>query len=125
MNSTKAAEAKTAAAPVKRSAPFFQREGGQGFFGAQDAGPSFFSGREASVIQPKLSIGAPNDKYEQEADALADKVVQQLSQTTVPAEHPKENSVQAKPLPPPLPVTPVSRTVQTKCAACEHEEELQ
>lgn len=27
------------------------------------------------IIQPKLKIGAPNDKYEQEADRLAEKVL--------------------------------------------------
>ena len=31
------------------------------------------------TIQPKLIIGAPNDKYEQEADRMADLVVRQIS----------------------------------------------
>jgi hypothetical protein len=34
-------------------------------------GPSFFN----PVIQPKLTINQPNDVYEQEADAVADKVI--------------------------------------------------
>jgi Domain of unknown function (DUF4157) len=34
-------------------------------------------------IQPKLTIGAPGDKYEQEADRVAQQVVQQLNATKV------------------------------------------
>lgn len=33
-------------------------------------------------IQPKLAIGAPDDKYEQEADTIARKVVKQISAPT-------------------------------------------
>lgn len=35
------------------------------------------------VIQPKLVIGQPNDKYEQEADRVAQQVVQQLNAQTL------------------------------------------
>ncbi len=35
--------------------------------------------KRVSMIQAKLSIGEPNDKYEQEADATASKVVQQIN----------------------------------------------
>jgi hypothetical protein len=35
-----------------------------------------------AMIQAKLSIGEPNDKYEQEADATASKVVQQINSPT-------------------------------------------
>jgi hypothetical protein len=52
------------------------------------------------AIQAKLSIGEPNDKYEQEADATASKVVQQINST------PQDQSVQRE-------------------AAMEEEEELQ
>jgi hypothetical protein len=34
---------------------------------------------QGMVIQPKLVIGQPNDKYEQEADRVAEQVVQQLN----------------------------------------------
>ncbi|MEB3828429.1 eCIS core domain-containing protein [Phormidium sp. CCY1219] len=37
-----------------------------------------------SAIQPKLAIGAPGDKYEQEADTVARKVVKQISAPTPP-----------------------------------------
>ena len=55
----------------------------------------FFS---PATIQPKLTVGQPNDKYEQEADAMADKVMRMPQNT--PA-------------------------VQTKCAGCEQEEQVQ
>ncbi len=38
--------------------------------------------KRMSMIQAKLSIGEPNDKYEQEADATASKVVQQINSPT-------------------------------------------
>lgn len=50
------------------------------------------------TVQPKLTIGQPNDKYEQEADAMADRVMRMQQNT--PA-------------------------VQAKCAECEQEEQLQ
>jgi len=77
------------------SAPFLSRK---------EAKPTFFS-----QIQTKLTVGQPGDKYEVEADAMADTVVQKLQ--------PKENSK-----------TPffnsVNRTinVQAKCEACEAKE---
>jgi hypothetical protein len=52
------------------------------------------------AIQAKLDIGEPNDKYEQEADATASKVVQQINST------PQDQSIQRE-------------------AAMEEEEELQ
>ena len=38
--------------------------------------------KRMSMIQAKLNIGEPNDKYEQEADATASKVVQQINSPT-------------------------------------------
>lgn len=67
-------------------------------------------------LQAKLTVGAPDDPYEQEADAVADKVVQRLA---VPDVAPEKNpSVQAKPVVPA--VTPL---VQAKCNTCEQEEQ--
>ncbi|MFZ2899302.1 MAG: DUF4157 domain-containing protein [Saprospiraceae bacterium] len=65
--------------------PFFQKEGADRTSAV--SGQPFF--------QPKLKVGRPGDKYEREADATADRVVNQL----------------------PAPA------VQAKCAACEAEEE--
>lgn len=53
-------------------------------------------------IQEKLSIGEPGDPYEKEADAVADKVVQKLSE---PGEN---NAVRDK-----------NNSVQLKCSTCD------
>jgi len=47
-------------------------------------------------IQPKLAIGAPGDKYEQEADTITRKVVRQISAPTPPDPNPNgsDGSVQ-------------------------------
>ncbi|AFY80783.1 eCIS core domain-containing protein [Oscillatoria acuminata] len=45
-------------------------------------------------IQPKLAIGAPDDKYEQEADTIARKVVKQISTPTPPDANGGGDSVQ-------------------------------
>ena len=58
-------------------------------------------------IQPKLTINQPNDVYEQEADAMADKVMWM--------EQPGE---QLKPL-------PIITSVQKKCEHCDKEKEMQ
>jgi Domain of unknown function (DUF4157) len=59
-------------------------------------------------FQPKLIINQPNDAYEVEADAMADKVMRM--------EMPS-NGLQLKPL-------PIS-SVQRKCAHCEEEKKMQ
>ncbi len=104
--------------------PFFKKEGEGSFFSksAEKTTPFFnknipFVKGEQGGIQPKLTIGKPNDKYEVEADAMADKVVQRLSD-------PKSNS--------PLEGSKGDvfnhsgqGAVQTKCATCEEKEKLQ
>lgn len=60
------------------------------------------------IIQAKLTIGAPGDKYEQEADRVAGQVVQQLQSPQVESPHgqrsvqresmPEEDELQMKPL---------------------------
>ena len=57
-------------------------------------------------IQPKLTINQPNDVYEQEADAMADKVMRM-----------EQPGLQLKPLP--------IATVQKKCEHCDKEKEMQ
>jgi Domain of unknown function (DUF4157) len=60
-------------------------------------------------IQAKLTVGQPNDKYEQEADAMADKVVQRWAMP---------NAVAALPT-----ITPFNiNAAQRACAACEKED---
>lgn len=70
-------------------------------------GGSFFS---PAVIQPKLKVNEPGDMYEQEADAMADKVMRMTERQGLP------------PFFPPAAGNGISRLVQRKCAACEHEE---
>lgn len=90
---------------------FFGKQKQQSFFGDQDAAAenSFFS----NSIQAKLSVGEPGDPYEQEADAVADKVVQRLAQPGIGATTHAHTTSSVTPL------------VQTKCAACEEEEQVQ
>ena len=84
--------------------PFFNKDGQDGFFSkSNEAQPpkAFFS---PATIQPKLTVGQPNDKYEVEADAMADKVVQRLSQNATSS----NSSVKGE-------------IVQKKCSSCEEE----
>lgn len=96
----------------KRSSPFFTTDVSQEspFFGGPD--------QQATAVQTKLTIGEPGDQYEQEADAMADQVVQRLS---VPRESTQpESGFQTKSL-----AQVISPLVQPKCASCEQEERLQ
>ena len=52
----------------KKEAPFFSKENKSPFFKGQ-TGP----------VQTKLTVGQPNDKYEKEADSMADAVVSNSS----------------------------------------------
>jgi hypothetical protein len=78
---------------------------------AKPAAGSFF----APATQAKLTINQPGDAHEQEADQVADQVVQRLA--TSPSEKANTPSPSACHLPP--------ATIQTKCANCEQEEKLQ
>ena len=61
-------------------------------------------------VQPKLEIGQPNDKYEQQADAVADRVMMMPDS--------EEKQLQMKPI---LEAPDISM----KCAECEEEESVQ
>lgn len=82
----KTAEIKTSSAAknqvqAKRE-PFFKKEGEEGFFSKPgETSEPFFS---PASIQPKLTVGQPNDKYEVEADKKADQVVQKLAEPANP-----------------------------------------
>ena len=102
--------AATTAAKTPTSAFFSQEpQGTSAFFGgeAAEAAP-FFSPR---TIQPKLTIGAPNDKYEQQADAVADQAVAKLN---APTPSVKDASKSAS-----------WPSLQAKCDRCAQEEKLQ
>ncbi|NJM14548.1 MAG: DUF4157 domain-containing protein [Bacteroidales bacterium] len=95
--------------------PFFSKGQGEGFFTQSAvAEPAFFGDMP---VQAKLSIGKPGDKYEQEADSVADKVVQKLSMPESPGMLPgQEPKVQTK---------PGISTLQPKCSTCGTEEKMQ
>lgn len=63
------------------------------FFGEQQTPSPFFQ----PVVQPKLAINSPGDKYEQEADSMADRVMS-------------------------IPQAEAAPSIQRKCKQCEEEE---
>ncbi|PZV12140.1 MAG: hypothetical protein DCF20_18045 [Pseudanabaena sp.] len=75
--------------------------------------------KRVSVIQAKLSIGEPNDKYEQEADATASKVVQQINSPTQDKSVQREAAMEEEDE---LQMKPIS-SIQRE--SMEEEEELQ
>jgi hypothetical protein len=62
---------------------------------SHDPGP-----RSHPVVQPKLTVGAPNDKYEQEADHVAAQVMSMPESATVQRDAlpEEEEEVQTKPI---------------------------
>jgi hypothetical protein len=73
------------------------------------------------AIQAKLNIGEPNDKYEQEADATASKVVQQINSTSQDQSVQKQESMEEDEE---LQMKPIS-SIQRESAMEEEDEELQ
>jgi hypothetical protein len=83
----KIADTKSTTAKAKQQQP-----AGQSFFGKEEGSNAFF-GETATAetpffVQRKLTVGKPDDHYEKQADQVADKVVQRMSE---PA------AIQAKP----------------------------
>lgn len=95
-----------------------------------------------AIIQPQLSIGAPDDKYEREAEAIADRVVSSPGTTPPPLHRNDEDNpmaiqrmqeeeegatmqLKAESEAAPLQMKPFgeSPNLQMKCAACEEEEQ--
>ena len=75
-----------------------------------------------SFFQAKLTVNEPGDEYEQEADAVADKVMRMpnpatISPSTPPDEDKDEDKIQLKPIP--------FSQIFRKCADCEEEEKVQ
>lgn len=99
---------KATGAVMRAESPFFAKENGQGFFDAGANRKSFFpsSGQCTSPVQAKLNIGRPDDAYEKEADAVADKVVQAPSISN--GDQPVKS--------------PAGPQVQQKCSTCEEEQ---
>lgn len=120
----KVAETKTVSTSAKSNTPFFQKGIRQGLSSSAENEQPFFQKKvnDFPVVQSKLNIGKPNDKYEVEADAVADKVVQRLSNKNSIQENNNVENIQAKPTDF---ITPISNFIQKKCASCEQEEKLQ
>lgn len=79
----KTVESRNAAATIiRQNKPFFSKESDQHFFSSSKNEKPFFpgSGVHNSSVQTKLEIGQPDDAYEREADAVADKVVSNVTQ---------------------------------------------
>lgn len=89
---------------------------------------SFFS---PAPIQTKLKVNKPGDKYEVEADQVAEQVIQKISVSAsdISSTNPRnENNFNPKPSNSPetnAPKTHVSSLIQTQCEACEAKENLQ
>lgn len=94
------------------NASFFGKDAGKEQPGTTAEETPFFG--KGATIQAKLTVGRPDDPYEQEADAVADQVVQKMS-AEEPQRKTKEN-IQSK---------PITAPVQAKCSACDQEEQLQ
>ncbi len=78
----------TSSATSRSAKPFFNKSGDEDFFSpSQKEAKPFFS---PSTIQAKLAIGEQGDQYEQEADSVADKVVQKLES---PQASPKDTAI--------------------------------
>jgi hypothetical protein len=81
--------------------PFFNKGSKDGVFQRQkEEQKSFFPG-----VQTKLAVGAPGDRYEQEADHVATKVIQRLAA-------------------PGISRAETDKDIQKKCAACEGKEQV-
>jgi DNA-directed RNA polymerase subunit M/transcription elongation factor TFIIS len=123
----KAPESKSSAANVQAKKeggkPFFPKDGQEDTYGPEKFfgggtgfGSESFGAFSAPVVQAKLTIGAPDDPYEREADAVADKVVQKMAD-----DNSSPPNLQTKS----LTKYENSGNIQRKCATCEQEEQLQ
>ena len=115
---------------------FFSKEREGSFFSKTNkANSSFFS---PAIIQPKLTIGQPNDKYEVEADTMADAIVGRSS-AKPDIQNKNISNIQRESLATPLEDEKLGTAeqrmeedklvqekpqVQTKCSECGNEEEL-
>ncbi len=84
--------------------PFFQKVGGASVLDNEQT--PFFSTRP--VVQTKLTIGRPGDRYEQEADQTAENVINRLSEPGSPAIQKKQHSAH--------PVLPATALIQQQPA---------
>ncbi len=110
-NAPKSNSSKSSSTP---STPFFDPSAKDAFFQPQK------EGGEQAFVQPKLKIGQPNDRFEQEADQMADQVVNKIAQsdTTPSIQNQEEDQLQKQ-------EENTEDELQMKCDACAHEEQVQ
>ncbi|HRX11457.1 MAG TPA: DUF4157 domain-containing protein, partial [Draconibacterium sp.] len=80
--------------------------------------------RTRAIVQPKLKIGQPGDKYEQEADAVADRVMKMHQSETMQMQPVEEEEEVMQPKLRMQPIEEEEEPIQMKCAECEKEEEM-
>ena len=97
--------------PNRSSQPFFQKTDQNGLVQKEQENENPFF--PPLGIQAKLTVGAPNDKYEQEADRTADQVVQRLASPFGVSKSIEENKISRKPI--------SISSLQRKCSECESE----
>ena len=96
---------------AKANTPFFgKKETGGGFFGPHARGAA-----AGPPVQTKLTVGAANDVYEKEADAVADRVLQRMSE-------PEGGRVMEPGVQRAAGMGSGAAAIQEKCAHCEQEE---
>ena len=78
----------------------------------QDSNPVPVQNATSLAFQAKLKIGQPNDKYEQEADRMAEQVMRmpEPRQTSLVGDSPMANTT-----------IPLSETIQRACASCSED----
>ena len=106
----KSVSKKSSATPAKGTASFFAKKSEDGFFNEPTKQSSFFG----HAVQPKLTVGEPNDKFEKEADHTADRVLEQL--------HAPVATTEGQSVKPQTNVPGITSLVQEKCDACEEKD---
>jgi len=91
--------------------------------------PKFRKPKNTIIIQPKLTVGAPNDLYEKEANSVADKVMRMQEPTIVdrkaaglksPTTLQRQTEEEEEPIQ--MKGNKSGSFIQKKCAECEKEE---
>src|SRR5438552_2035812 len=91
-----AAKKNSSSRSSKDEASFFHNGNGSSLSTQSESGFFSHSVCPSPAVQAKLSVGQPDDEYEREADATADKVVQRLASTSESKK--ANNDLQSKPL---------------------------
>ncbi len=76
------------------------------------------------VLQPKLKIGQPGDKYEQQADAMADRIMRMSQSETLQMQPIEEEDELMQPKLRMQPVEEEEEPIQMKCANSEEKDEF-